>query len=176
MTSPLTVTMSFGDYLAANILYQRRYWLWSGLLKTFCLTSVLFFALMLAATAFDAPISWPLVIANLIGGILFGLGMTVFMPILCLIAMRRTARRTFDQLSLGLPTTYELDASGLRAANRQSTSTLVWSDLADFVQDGRLLLLRRTPRLFFVLPKAQLASEELDALLTLLRGVGVKEG
>ena len=57
MTTNLTATLSFGDYLAANVLYQRRYWLWSGLLKLVGGVGLVFFLLMLALTALDGPLT-----------------------------------------------------------------------------------------------------------------------
>ena len=168
--------MSLDDFFAANWLYQRRYWMWSGLLKVFGFVTLTYFLLMLAITSFYDQISWQLVIFWLLASVLFGLGMAVFLPVISWVAMRLSVKRTFDQLSLGLPVEYEIDATRFRAANEQGTTTLAWDNLYDFVQDRRLLLLRRTRRVFFVLPKAQLSGEELGTLLGRLREAGVKEG
>jgi uncharacterized membrane protein YhaH (DUF805 family) len=170
-----TVTLAFEDYVAANLLYQRRYWLWSGLLKMFCVCGLTFAIMMLAITALDEPLSVLDLFAQALGGMLFGLGMAAVIPLVSLVAMRLRAKGMFEQLSLGLPVTYEVDGQGFHAANEQSTSTLAWDKLCNFVQNDRLLLLRRTATLFFALPKSQLAHEDLDALLALLRQAGVKE-
>ena len=176
MTTNLTATLSFGDYLAANVLYQRRYWLWSGLLKLVGGVGLVFFLLMLALTALDGPLTWSLVVAQLVAALLFGLGMAVIIPIISLIKMRLKAPKIFEQMSLALPITYEIDNDGVRAANEQGTATLTWDRFSDFVQDRRLILLRRTPLAFFILPKAHLSSDELETILACLRAAGVQEG
>jgi len=172
----VSITLALDDIIRANVLYQRRYWIWSGLLKVFAFATLAYLLLMLAVTAFTEPtfdqflIEWLLQLSFCVG-----LGMAVFMPFVSLLLMRLTAKRQFQQLSLGLPTEYEIDANGLRAANEQGTATLTWDRFSDFVQDRRFLLLRRTRRVFCVLPKAQLGSGQLETILACVRGAGVKE-
>jgi hypothetical protein len=176
MSVRFSITLSFKDYIAANVLYQKRYWLWSGVLKTFCGGSFAFFLLLVIFTALDGPITWEIILGQLFTGIAFGVGMTVFIPILSLFMMRIQARRTFEQLSLGLPALYEIDEEGLRGGNEQASVKLPWNAIRDFVEDGRLLLIRRTSRIFFVVPKSQVAKEQLRAVMTYLGEAGVKRG
>jgi hypothetical protein len=157
-------------------LYQKRYWLAGGLLKTFGFGATAFFMVMLIITAIDQSLTSSLVLDNLVTSVCFGLAMIVVIPLASFISMRFAAPRTFEQVSLGLPVTYEMDETGLSAANAKSTTNLVWGDLTDFVQDRRLLLLRRTRRIFFPLPKSQLDQEQLSAIFTLLREGGVPQG
>ena len=177
MSVSVSITLSLDDFIAANLLYQRRYWIWRGLLKVFALTVPSYFLLMLGVTTFTEPaleryvFEWLLQISLCVG-----VGMTLFIPLASLLGMRLAVKRQFEQLSLGLPAEYEIDAKGLRAVNEQGTATLTWDRFSDFVQDRRLLLLKRTRRVFFILPKAQLSGEELQATLTYLREAGVKEG
>jgi hypothetical protein len=177
MSARFSAALSLDDFIAANVLYLRRYWIWSGLLKVFLFATPSYFLLMLAFMALTEPNFGPWAIEWLLQTSLwFGLGMVVLLPLVTLVAMRLHVKRQFNQLSLGVPVEYEVDATGFRAANEQGTSTLTWNRLYDFVQNRRLLLLRRTRRIFFVLPKAQLGREELDAVLACLREAGVKEG
>jgi hypothetical protein len=177
VSARFSTTLSLDDFIAANVLYLRQYWIWSGLLKVFLFAMPSYFLLMLAFMAFTEPNFGPWVIEWLLQiSLWFGLGMVVFLPLVTLVAMRLHVRRQFNQLSLGLPVEYEVDATGFRAANEQGTSTLTWNRLYDFIQDRRLLLLRRTPKIFFVLPKTQLGGEELETILAFLRQAGVKEG
>ena len=177
MSARFSITLTLDDFVAANVLCQRRYWLWSGLLKAFAWSATSYFLLMLGVTAVTEPtfgqfvVEWVLQLS-----LWLGLFMAVFLPVVSWVAMRFSVKRQFEQLSLHLPVEYGIDAKGFRAANAEGTSTLTWDRLYDFVQDRRLLLLRRTRRIFFVLPKAQLSSEELESILAYLRGAGVKEG
>jgi hypothetical protein len=174
---PFSIALTLEDFIAANMLYLRRYWVWSGLVKVFIFTTLSYFVLMLGATALIEPnlgqfeIEWVLQLS-----LWFGLGMIVFLPIVSWVTMRLQVKRQFEQLSLGLPVEYEIDANGFGAVNEQGTSTLTWDRLYDFVQDRRLLLLRRTRRVFFALPKAQLSNEQLETILACMRGAGVREG
>jgi hypothetical protein len=173
----VSVTLSLDDMIAANMLYQRRYWIWSGLLKIFAFGTPSYFLLMLAVMTFTGPTLDRAVIEWLLqASLCVGLGMVVFIPLISLLAMRLAVKRQFEQLCVGLPIEYEIDANGVRASNEQGTATLTWDRFSDFVQDSRLLLLRRTRRVFFVLPKGQLGSDELETILACLRQAGVEEG
>jgi hypothetical protein len=176
VTVRVSVAITLDDYIAANVLYQRRYWIFSGLLKAYGLGAVAFFLLMLVFTAIDEQLTWQSVLAGLLASLGFGFLMPVLIPVVSLVKMRLSVKRQFEQLSLGLPIEYEIDSNGLRAANEQGTATLTWDLFHDFVQDRRLLLLRRARRMFFILPKAQLGSEQLETILACVREAGVKEG
>ncbi|MEO6387108.1 MAG: YcxB family protein [Croceibacterium sp.] len=145
------------------------------MLKMFCFGGIAFFLAILALTAFDEPLTWTLVVGLIGAGLLFGAAMAVVIPVVSLITMRMSAKRMFEQMWIGLPITYEMDEQGLRAANQQSTSSLPWDTFCDSIQDERVLLLRRTTRIFFILPKAQLTVQDLTSISSLLRGAGVKE-
>ena len=176
MSARFSITLTLDDFIAANMLYLRRYWVWSGLLKFYAFGALAFFLLMLVFTALEQALSWQFVSGLLLASLGFGMGMLVLMPIVSWVAMRLAVKRQFEQLSLDLQAEYEIDTNGFGAANAEGTSTLRWDRLYDFIQDRRLLLLRRTRRIFFVLPKAQLSSEELETILACLRAAGVKEG
>jgi hypothetical protein len=177
VSARFSITLTLDEFVAANGLCLRRYWLWSGLLKLFAWSAASYFLLMLGVTAFTEPtfgrfvVEWVLQLS--LG---LGLFMVVFMPLVTWVAMRLSVKRQFEQLSLDLPVEYEIDTEGFRVANTEGAMRLTWDRLYDFVQDGRLLLLRRTRRIFFVLPKAQLGSEELETILAFLRGAGVRAG
>ena len=175
MSTRFSITLTLDDFIAANMLYLRRYWVWSGLLKFYAFGAVAFFLLMLVFTALEQLLTWQFIAGLLVASLGFGLGMLVLMPMVSWVAMRLAVKRQYEQLALALPAEYEIDAHGFRAANEIGVSTLPWDRICDFVHDGRVLLLRRTRRIFFVLPKAQLSSEELTTTLAYLRAAGVKE-
>ena len=176
MSLSFSITLSLEDFVAANRLYLRSYWIWWGLLKVYVFTALAYFLLILGLLAVDEPMTWPVVAYWLRFSLLFGLGMAVLMPIVTLAIMHLRVKRQFEQLSLGLPTGYEINGDGFRAANELATATLACNRLCDFIQNRRFLLLRRTQAIFFILPKAQLTSAELESLLSLLQEAGVTEG
>ncbi len=79
------------------------------------------------------------------------------------------------QGTIDLPVSWIINADGYDCTNGEETSRQGWSRLLDFVQNERLLLLRRTRGLFFGIPKAQLTEPQLAELLDILRNAGVRE-
>lgn len=175
MTTRLTRSLSLGDYIAANWLYQRKYWRSYGLLKVFSFGAGAFFLVMLILTVLDQPLDGPAIYALFPGSLLVGLIMAVVIPLISAVTMLLTAKRQFQEMSLDRPATYEFDDQGFRAATNEGTADLRWSRLYDFVQDRRVLLIRRTRRIFFILPKSQLSSDELGQIMAHMREAGVRE-
>jgi hypothetical protein len=175
MTQQFTRTLALRDYIAANWLYQRKYWLWSGLVKVYGLAVGLFVLMMLVFSALDEPLTLPIVLYHLENGLILGLVMVVAIIILSAVKMLLTAKRYFREMSLERPMTYEFDDQGFRAANDEGTANLAWDRLYDFVQDRSVLLLRRTRRLFFILPKSQFTRDELVQIVSCMRKAGVRE-
>jgi len=131
--------------------------------------------MILVLTALDEPLDWPITWNLIRSSFLFGLVMVVVIPLVSAVSMLLVARRHFREMSLELPATYKFDDQGFCAANDQGTANLAWDRLYDFVQDRRVLLLRRTRRIFFILPKSQFTEEELGELVSCMRKAGVRE-
>ena len=147
MTIKVTKSLSLSDYIAANWLYQRKYWLPYGLLKIYAIGVPVFFVVMLIATAIDESIDRSIVWDLFLCSLIFGLIMVVVLPLICAIKMLLFAKRHFREMSLDAPTSYQFDDQGLRGANDEGTFNLQWNRLYDFVQARRELLIRRTRRI-----------------------------
>ena len=176
MTTQFTVTLTLADYVAANLLYQRRYWFWSGLAKTFAFGAGTYIVAWIVIATFAGVLTSETPLGLLTWSLGVGVALTILIPFVSLVAMRLTAKKRFNQLSVGLPISYEVDEESFRATNDEGISNLRWERLFDFVQNERLLLIRRAKALFFILPKAQLTESELAGVLVALRNGDVHEG
>ena len=114
--------------------------------------------------------------------VLAGLAMFLTIPIIGLLllyifALGPVARRQFAaQPYIAVPTTYELDDAGLRAANAHGTDNLPWSMIGGASADERVVLVKRGPVEAFTIPRGQLTAEDEAALMDLLRRFGVWKG
>ena len=176
MTTRFTVTLTLADYVAANLLYQRRYWFWSGLAKVFAFGAGVYILAWIVIATFAGVLTSETPVGMLTWSLGVGAALTILIPGVSLISMRLTAKKRFRLLSLGLPISYEVDEVSFRAASDEGTSNLRWEKLFDFIQNERLLLIRRARAVFFILPKAQMTGAELMDVLTALRNGGVREG
>ena len=176
MSQAFAVTLSLDDYIAANFLYHRKYWLWRGLVRLFAMTAVGWFAVMLVWMFVVGELDRDMLMRLLQWSLWVGVGMTLFLPVFSYVLLRIRAPKFYRKLGYHNPSDIELDDAGVRASTAEGIATWPWANLHDFVQDGRVLLIRRARMVFVIVPKAQLDRETLEAVIAMLRAHGVKEG
>jgi hypothetical protein len=82
-----------------------------------------------------------------------------------------SVRRQYrDDPSFGEATTVEWTPSGYSIKQQNATAAYAWSDMKRWTEDGAWLIVFRTPRRFFILPKRAIPIEAQQELRTYLEG------
>ena len=150
------VTIPFEDYTAAGLLFQKTrrqrrilYFSLGALVLFLCGTDLLD---ALSADHIDwTKLAVSLVVALFIAGVTL-----VAVRYLPHVVLGPLMRRTYAQIQFeGAPLTYGFDANGMTLTMPQSHASLNWPQLYGWIEDERHLLLLRTERSYFIVPKAQ---------------------
>ena len=144
------------DYIAANRLHTRMKWRSLPALGSF-LCFILGYAVFLYGS-WRAPPNAPLVMFVtfvVICGI-------VIPPLSYLLYLPYKTRKVFrEQKNLHYPMTVSWSETGFKVENQQGNATMPWTDFFKWSEDGRILLLYHSSRLFRMLPKRALTEAQL---------------
>ena len=170
-----TVTVTEADYLAGVRLMMR------GLARRFLppalAVGVGLFLLVQYLNFGDALATRHNMLVLLAGVAMFLAIPLVGLALFHFVALPAMARRQFAaQPYAAVPTTYEMDDTGLRTANAHGTDDLPWSMIGGASADRQVVLVRRGPTEAFTIPRAQLSAEDDAALMDLLRRHDVWKG
>ena len=177
MSPEATITVSFHDYLAANRLTVRQKWSTKRVAVFLAIVSIAYTAIVAIAEMADNGFSWQLLPIALTIGLTVAITGTLGIRLYQVWYLPRIGRKMFaQQPAVSAPMQFSFDASGIRSIGPFDASTLPWSHIHAWAEDGTLLLLYRTQLSFFCLPKAQLGTPNVVALKQCLEAAGVKHG
>ena len=172
-----TVTVSEADFYAANARLFRSGWAPSKVLIGWLSCTILFSAVAsvginLASAVDDQNLPLALAVGAAIAAFFLAARFAA-----CWLQLPGSSNKQYALIgTLALPTHYSLSADRFRARYSEGTSDHPWTRFCDYVDEGKVLMLRRTPGFLFIIPKHQLSEQQLDDLFALLAQVGVKRG
>jgi hypothetical protein len=172
-----TVEPSYDDYYASNRLIRSKAWAPRKIAKP----ALIMFGVATLVGQFVATndgMPWREQLPYSLGIGIFGAGVWL---LLCFglgeFRLGAQTRKLYDQLgTISLPATFRIDSEALSAENAEGNSKHSWSRFQDYLLDERVLLLRRTDSMFFLIPVGQLSEGTLPTVIDTLGQVGVKRG
>lgn len=176
MTTSVTITLSYEDYLAATRLRTRQHWLRGGAIKLIVRCAVASAILILGLEALQGrlTISAALEITKFCA--LWSIAFFFFIIALNVWYLPHTCKRLFkEQPSMGQPHEISFGPDGIKSAGPYETADLPWSHILGWLEDKRTILLSKNSLQFFCLPKVQLGEENLTALKQCLGTAGIKQ-
>ena len=172
-----TVTPEFADYSAANRLVRYEKWSFPRIARS---AAIMTLAVSIAITSIrmSKGATWQ---EELPTSLAFGLGAAAFWLLFCFgigeLQLSKAIRKAYDQIgTVSLPTRYRFTDEGMQAEYEEGNSHHGWNRIIDFLLDRRVLMLRRTDAMFFLIPVSQVAPDQLSELFGLLERVGIKRG
>jgi hypothetical protein len=172
-----TVEPSYDDYYASNRLIRSKAWAPVKMAKPALIVfAAAILVSLLAATSDGIP--WR---EQLPYSLAIGIVSTALWLLLCFglgeLRLGKQAKKLYDQLgTISLPVTYRIDPETMSAESSEGNSRHPWSRFQDYLLDDRLLLLRRTDSMFFLIPVGQLSEGTLPTLIDMLEIAGLKRG
>ena len=171
------VRVSEADFHAANARLFRSGWAPSKVLIAWLSSTVLFSAV----TSVGINLASGMNDQNLPLALKIGASFAVFMLavrfVVCWLQLPGSSNKQYALTgTLALPTHYSVSSDRFRAKYDEGSSDHPWTRFCDYVDEGKVLMLRRTPGLLFIIPKHQLSAQQLDDLFALLAQVGVRRG
>ena len=172
-----TVTVSEADFYAANARLFRSGWAPSKVLIAWLSTTVLLSSV--ASVGIDLASGMgeqTLPLAIKVGASTAAFFLAVRF-VVCWLQLPGSSHQQYALTgTMALPTHYSFSADRFRANYSEGSSDHPWTRFCDYVDEGKVLMLRRTPGFLFIIPKHQLSEQQLDDLFALLAQVGVKRG
>ncbi|MET3928012.1 YcxB family protein [Devosia sp. 2618] len=161
-------TLTADDVAAAGWLYTKR-----GLTRPRVLFS--WFVLWLATLAFLTFVWGGVEQALQMPFVVLGLSLLPFVIVvgLTVLLVPIRARSNFkQQRSLQVTLTLSWSDAGLRAVSEYGTFTIPWSHFMAWTEDGKCFLLLESNRLYRLIPKRLLDTDQQNGLRTYLTQVG----
>ena len=170
MSGEFSVALSFEDYFAANrlMLRERRF--------RSILISLAAVIVGLGYTFISDPFYLTAVGIGIIALLVLLLGAAVLFGNWWVWErqLARQARKLFSQLGIeGLATVYRWNSEGVHVANTLGTSDLAWSRFMGWRENDATYLLKRTPGMFFAIPKSQITQADLAAFRASVIAAGI---
>lgn len=169
-----TVAFDEADYRTANWLLVRAHWRSWRLLRGCAILTMIYWVMGLLAHGVSQGY-FPLhALADLVTAAALALLVMALLALWYAWYIPRSSRKLFsDPEKLGIECTYTFDASGIRAHRTNASNELRWDQVPRWLENNRVLTIFITRRSFFVLPKARIAPETLDALRVRLIAAGI---
>lgn len=176
MATTFTVKPDYEDYKSANWLIFRKAWLSTRTLKIPLILIVVFSAINLVSyclrCGWNADVLWWAIRESLPVAIGATLGAGGF----CALSLALQCRKIFRQLgTVDQAVEFTFSETGLSAICETGSSNLVWKHLSDFLLSKRMLILRRTAAMIYLIPLHQLDPGIIDETVSLIRSGGVKQ-
>lgn len=167
-----TIRYNYAEMLAATWLTVRKRWMWKGTAKYLAVVG----AIMTAIIEIGAEEhTLGMLLVHVVVGVAIAVATLCVTMLYWFWCVPRSVRKAYSQLSLeGGNVAFSFDDDHLEIVDSTTTLKLPWNKWVKWTQNQRLLLLYRTDVQAHYVPKAQVETQQIAAVVANLNRAGVK--